>query len=165
VVECRRWLQAFDQRNGPAQESRIENWLLKLLAGVIGDRSRDEVQMRVAALVFAVADRPAFCFDDRSLRRAMARFKFWPSAAELIAFAEQIETEGRETAQRAWRVVDIGPRALFRSTWAEAPDRPKRDPKELEAVSAICARIRANLADGPQPATPKAADAQAPEAL
>lgn len=148
VVELRRWLQAYDRHCGQAQDGRIEAWLFKLLAGVIGDRSRDEVQMRMAALVFALADKPAFCFDDRSLRQAMARFKFWPAAKELIDFTAAIEDEMRARAKRAYDCIDVNlrPPAAKEPNWTPALDRPKRTPEELQAVGDICAGIRANLA-------------------
>lgn len=131
VVECRRWLAAHDAAAGIAQEGRIKHWLLKLLGGLPGDYSEETVRMKMGAFVFALNDKPAYCFDDATLKIAMRRFKFWPSAAELIAFADEMEQWTRMQAKRAYKVVDAGPRTadqpLNRRPWAEGGSDDHRD--------------------------------------
>jgi hypothetical protein len=147
VVECRRWLVAHDAVSGIAQEGRIQNWLARLLGGMPGNNTADDVRMKMGAFVFALNDKPSYCFDDATLKIAMRRFKFWPSSAELMAFADEMEQWTRTTAKRAYKVVDSGPRTadrpLNRRPWAEggAEDHAKylrekqdRDRKELAAM-------------------------------
>jgi hypothetical protein len=167
VVECRRWLASYDQASGPAQDGVIRHWLVRLLPGLAGDRTADDIRLSLASFAFALADKPSYCFDDRSLRRAMKHFKrFYPTAGELIEFMDRIEAEGREDARRVWAMVDIGVRRPKPGdpNWTAAPDRPKRSPDELKAVADICAGIRAKLAEAdldrhaaPKPAPQKEA--------
>jgi hypothetical protein len=110
VVECRRWLAAHDAASGIAQEGRIQNWLARLLGGLAGNHTADDVRMKMGAFLFALNDKPAYCFDDATLKIAMRRFKFWPSAGELIEFADEMDQWTRTQAKRAYRVVDAGPR-------------------------------------------------------
>jgi hypothetical protein len=147
VVECRRWLAAHDAASGIAQEGRIKQWLLKLLGGLPGDYSAEVVQMKMGAFVFALSDYRAYCFDDVTLKLAMRKFKFWPSAAELIAFADEMEEWTRRTAARAFKISDAGPCNANRPTnlrpWAEGGEedctrwnreQADRERRELAAV-------------------------------
>lgn len=124
ILEYRRWLDALRKVDAPAQDGRIRVWLSKLLFGLSGNFSEEMIQGKMGAFAFALADKPAFCFDDATLRRAQKHFKsFWPSAGELIEFMEGIEREARVRAERAWKVVDGGTRAAgaprTRRPWAE----------------------------------------------
>lgn len=135
VVECRRWLAAHEAASGIAQEGRIKHWLIRLLGGMPGDYSPEAVQLKMGAFVFALSDYRAYCFDDATLKLAMRRFKFWPSAAELIDFADEMDRWTRQTAARAWKVVDKGPVAALPagndagraiSSFRERQDRERR---------------------------------------
>jgi hypothetical protein len=124
VLEYRRWLDALRKVDAPAQDGRIRVWLSKLLFGLGGNHSEAMIQGKMGAFAFALADKPAFCFDDNTLRRAQKHFKsFWPSAGELIEFMETVEAEVRVKAERAWKVIDGGARAAGAPTtlrpWAE----------------------------------------------
>lgn len=110
VAECRRWLASHEASSGYADEGRIKFWLLRLLGGLPGDPPAEVVSMKMAAYVFALGDKRAFVFDDSTLRLAMGRFKFWPSPAELIEFADEMESRVRRQAQRAQKVADTGAR-------------------------------------------------------
>jgi hypothetical protein len=110
VAECRRWLASHDASSGYADDGRIQHWLVRLLSGLPGNQSADDVRLKMAAYVFALGDKRAFCFDDATLRLAMKRFKFWPSAAELIEFADEMESRVRRQAQRAQKIADTGAR-------------------------------------------------------
>ena len=121
ILEYRRWLDALRKCDAPAQDGRIRVWLSKLLFGLSGNHSEEMIRAKMSAFAFALADKPAFCFDDAVLRRAQKHFKsFWPSAGELIEFMERVEAEVRVKAERAWKVVDGGPRA----PGAKPPGRP-----------------------------------------
>jgi hypothetical protein len=110
VAECRRWLASHDAASGYANEGRIKFWLVRLLSGLPGDHSAETVELKMAAFIFALGDKRAFCFDDTTLRLAMKRFKFWPSAAELIEFADDMEIRVRRQAARAQKIADTGAR-------------------------------------------------------
>lgn len=124
ILECRRWLEALNKCDGTAQDGRIRVWLSRLLFGLSGNHSEDMIRGKLSSFAFALADKPAFCFDDDTLRRAQKHFKsFWPSAGELIEFMEGIEGEIRVKAQRAYKIIDDGPRKAgappTRRPWAE----------------------------------------------
>lgn len=111
ILECRRWLEALNKAEGIAQEGRIRTWLWKLLGGLSGNHTEETVRMKLASFTFALAEHPAYCFDDHVLRRAQRRFKsFWPSAGELIEFMDEYQAEIRVRAQRAFKMIDAGPR-------------------------------------------------------
>lgn len=110
VAECRRWLAAHEAASGIAQEGRIQNWLGRLLIGLPGKLTADDVRVKMAAFVFALNEHRAYCFDDATLKIAMRRFKFWPSSAELIEFADEMDSWTRTTAARAHKVIDAGAR-------------------------------------------------------
>lgn len=124
ILECRRWLEALNKCDATAQDGRIRVWLSRLLFGLSGNHSEEMIQGKMGAFAFALADKPAFCFDDDTLRRAQKHFKsFWPSAGELIEFMETVEAEVRVKAERAWKIINDGPRAAGAPTtkrpWAE----------------------------------------------
>jgi hypothetical protein len=152
VVGARRWLEAFRMEDGRVQAGVLEQWLASLCAGLNHAMTVDALKLRVKALVFAVADRPSFCFTEDTLRLAQAQFTFVPIAKELIGFAAEIERSERENARRLMTVVDRGVQEPKRSddpNWTPGPDpmRRQRDPLELKAVGDICARIRITLAE------------------
>lgn len=137
VAECRRWLASHDASSGYADGGRIQHWLVRLLSGLPGNQSADDVRLKMAAYVFALGDKRAFVFDDATLRLAMGRFKFWPSAAELIEFADDMESRVRRQAQRAQKVADTGARRPGKQGTGgkidtEASERRMRDKQERE---------------------------------
>lgn len=166
ILECRRWLEAMQKCDAPAQDGRIRVWLSKLLFGLSGNHSEEMIQGKMGAFAFALADKPAFCFDDGTLRQAQKHFKsFWPSAGELIEFMERIEAEVRVKAERAWKLVDGGTRAAgaprTSRPWADggAEDhaqylREKQDRERAELVAIMAERDAAAgkwAADEPMP--------------
>jgi hypothetical protein len=146
IFECRRWLDALRQCDATVQEGRIRVWLSRLLFGLSGNHSEDMIRAKLSSFAFALADKPAFCFDDGTLRWAQKHFKsFWPSAGELIEFMEKVEAEVRVKAERAWKVVDGGARSAGAPTtkrpWAKggAEDhaqylRDKQDRERRELI-------------------------------
>jgi hypothetical protein len=152
ILECRRWLEALNKCDATAQDGRIRVWLSRLLFGLSGNHSEDMIRGKLSSFAFALADKPAFCFDDDTLRRAQKHFKsFWPSAGELIEFMEGIEGEIRVKAQRAWKIIDDGPRKAgappTRRPWAEGGsedcerwNREEDDAKRKELAAMVEAR-------------------------
>lgn len=132
ILEYRRWLDALRKCDAPAQDGRIRVWLSKLLFGLSGNFSEEMIRAKMSAFAFALADKPAFCFDDAVLRRAQKHFKsFWPSAGELIEFMERVEAETRVREDRAWKIINGGPRAAGAPTtkrpWAEGGSDDQRE--------------------------------------
>lgn len=162
VMECRRWLAALDKASGIAQDGRIKHWLIRLLGGLAGDYSPDTVQLKMGAFVFALSEHQAYCFDDATLKIAMRRFKFWPSAGELIEFADDMDRWTRTTAARAWKVVDAGARtgAAMDGPDAERSMRLNREKAERERREDI-----ALLAERDAAAGKHAADVAVPDRL
>lgn len=133
VVECRRWLAAHSDASGIAQEGRVKHWLIRLLGGLPGDYSVEAVQMKMGAFLFALSEYRAYCFDDATLKLAMRRFKFWPSSAELIAFADEMDRWTRQHAARCHKIVDAGPQSAPAETnSAERSIRLNREKQNRE---------------------------------
>jgi hypothetical protein len=151
VVECRRWLVAHNDASGYAQEGRIKHWLIRLLGGLPGDFSPEAVQLKMGAFVFALSDYRAYCFDDATLKLAMRRFKFWPSSAELIAFADEMDQWTRTTAARAHKVIDAGARVADASGADRAIElfRERQAQERARERAALAAIVEAKY--GPLP--------------
>lgn len=132
ALECRRWLDWVRSRDGEAQDGLVERWLLTLLMGVAGDRSEDDVRAKLKAFRFALAGRPALCFTPESLRGAQRRFRFWPSAAELIEFADEVERGARETRQRCGVIVERHAARGGGDPEAEPPRRWSKDEADAQ---------------------------------
>lgn len=167
ILEYRRWLDALRKCDAPAQDGRIRVWLSKLLFGLSGNFSEEMIRAKMSAFAFALADKPAFCFDDAVLRRAQKHFKsFWPSAGELIEFMERVEAETRVKADRAWKIIDGGARAAGAPTtqrpWAEggAEDHAKRLRDKADRERRELAQI---LAERDAAAGKHAAEARVPQ--
>jgi hypothetical protein len=141
VVEANRWRQQHDQRSGWVQQGVLKQWLAIVITGS-ARRPGDDVDeaARLSALMFAVEEHPAFCFTKGTLRDAQRRFKFLPTPAELLAFADAIVTAETGKADRLWKIVEAGVRTgaagvdngdLSTRLNREAGDRERR---ELAAV-------------------------------
>lgn len=111
VVEANRWRQQHDQRSGWVQPGVLKQWLAILITGS-AKRQADDVDeaARLSALMFAVEEHPAYCFTKSTLRDAQRRFKFLPTPAELLEFADAIVAAETRTADRLWKIVETGVR-------------------------------------------------------
>jgi hypothetical protein len=111
VVEANRWRQQHDQRSGWVQQGVLKQWMSILISGS-ARRQADDVDdvARLSALVFAVEEHPSFCFTKGTLREAQRRFKFLPTPAELLEFADAIVAAEKQTADRLWKIVEAGVR-------------------------------------------------------
>jgi hypothetical protein len=122
---ARLWLKAFEMEDQPAEPGAVEKWIMMLIAGMNHSMTADTLNMRVSALVFAVMDRPAFCFTVDTQRQAQAKFGFVPTSKELIDFCAAVEADERTTAKRLFKVCDTG---------ARRPGRPGTEGKiDIEA--------------------------------
>jgi hypothetical protein len=160
IFEYRRWLDALGKCDAPAQDGRMRVWLSKLLFGLSGNFSEEMIRGKMSAYAFALADKPAFCFDDAVLRRAQKHFKsFWPSAGELIEFMERVEAETRIKAERAWKIIDGGPRAAGAAEpgtdAAIQRHREKQDRERRELAAILAERDAAQGKHAPDAETPR----------
>lgn len=110
VVGARRYLQAFDAEDHPAQLGVIEKWLVSVCGGLNHAMDEGGLRLRMAALASAVDDRPTFCFTGETRRAAQRRFEHVPTAKELIDFFDGVEAEERRDVKRLFALIDIGPR-------------------------------------------------------
>jgi hypothetical protein len=142
VAACRDGLRTHDAQSGPVQGGVLGQWLSNLFP-TCAKRAGDcaDVEAWIKSAGFALEEHPAFCFTQTSLRAAMRRFKFLPTGAELLAFADEIVTARGRAAQRAWKVMDAGPRATTAMQWgpAAAEEQARRN-------RAKAAKERAELA-------------------
>lgn len=144
VSACREGLRAYEAQSGPVQGGVLGQWLGNLYP-VCAKRAGDapDVEAWIKSAGFALEEHPAFCFTQTTLRAAMRRFKFLPTGAELLAFADEIVVARGRAAQRAWKVLDAGPRAATAMQWgpAAAEEQARRnrakDAKERAELAAI----------------------------
>lgn len=126
IRDCRNYLREHNRLDTPmttgardeegmrrdeAGRREIARWLGALFSGC-ARRHADDIDetARLAAGVFALAEHPALVFTDANLRAAQRLFRFVPSAEELLAFADGIVTAAKQTASRAFRIIDAGAR-------------------------------------------------------
>lgn len=111
VVEANRWREQHNQRSGWVQQGVLKQWMSILISGS-ARRQADDVDdaARLSALMFAVEEHPAFCFTKGSLRDAQRRFKFLPTPAEMLEFADAIVAAETRKADRLWKIVETGVR-------------------------------------------------------
>lgn len=111
VVEAQRWRQEHEQRNGYVQSGVLKQWLAIVISGS-ARRQADDIDdaARLSALMFAVEEHPAYCFTKTTLRDAQRRFKFLPTPAELLEFADAIVSAETLKAERLWAIVNAGVR-------------------------------------------------------
>jgi hypothetical protein len=109
--ECRQWIESYDRACSFASESygpRVSQWLQYLFLGLSQRMSLAEVTAKIDVYKFAIAERPAYCFTDSVLRRAMRKFKqFTPSVGEISEFLDEIESETRAMTRRAYECIDV----------------------------------------------------------
>lgn len=111
VVEANRWREQHNQRSGWVQQGVLKQWMAILISGS-ARRQADDVDdvARLSALMFAVEEHPSFCFTKGTLREAQRRFKFLPTPAELLEFADAIVAAETQKADRLWKIVEAGVR-------------------------------------------------------
>lgn len=142
VVEANRWREQHDQRSGWVQQGVLKQWMAILITGS-ARRPGDDVDeaARLSALMFSVEEHPAYCFTKATLRDAQRRFKFLPTPAELLGFADGVAAAERQTADRLGKIVDAGVRTGGVSDGdvvgrSMRLNREKRD-RERQALAAI----------------------------
>jgi hypothetical protein len=106
VDEAKATLGAAEASLRPIERVQFRKWLLELSAGVANPPSGEkDFELRCTSLSIAISDLPAACFTDNTLKQAMRQFKFFPSAAELFAFAEAIARPMRAEVEAIRRIA------------------------------------------------------------
>lgn len=118
----------------PAGFDLVLAWLLPLAAAVRNPPSREDAATRAAAIVQACHDLPAWGFNGDTARTAVAKFDWWPSAAEVRALIHEATREGRETVE-ALRAI------------AAAPEREEPQAMSAEVRCDLAAKLRAARED------------------
>jgi hypothetical protein len=103
-AEAERLLAACDAALHPASRDTVTRWLVALGPLVAGNMPLEDVRARVSGYV-AVLEAPPMCFTRNTLKNAAARFKWFPSVAELSTMFGEITAQARETKFQAARVA------------------------------------------------------------
>lgn len=105
AAEARRRLDgiqaAMQQR---AEPETIRQWVIRVISLIGHPTDADQIAFKVAALTDLLGDVPRRCLTKRSAGEVARRFRFFPSAADLLATI-QPEAEGLERERQRLRAV------------------------------------------------------------
>lgn len=129
---------AYDAMLRPVRPLAVVQWLRGINVGVANTLGQEDFAMKAAAIANACADLPEASFTTESQRLAMQSFRWFPSAAEVVAL---LKPEAMTWRRRA---------AMLRAMPREAPPRPRvarPDPSlaEREYVAGRVADVTAAL--------------------
>jgi hypothetical protein len=102
--EAERLLASCNASLRPAERDTVTRWLGALGPLVAGNMPLEDARTRIAGYV-AIIDAPPMCFTKNSLKNAAARFKWFPSVAELSTMFDEITARTREIRFQASRVA------------------------------------------------------------
>ena len=121
----------------------MRQWLTTLNAGVRNPQPEAELlRLRLPAITLATSDLPATAWNRETLRAAMERFQFWPSAAEIREVLADWTREQRPATVRMGAETAIG-HAVERIAGSE---QAGRTPEQIEHVKAQVAALKAEMA-------------------
>lgn len=148
LAAARLWMQAYDAKPDPVSDASLRKWLMTFLGNlaVNSGNGEAEIEMRVKLLSVAVDERDTRHFTKESLKLAWQRFKFVPSAHELMAFFDELESLERCQAQRLMAVLDAGAKPPTAKAAAMDVDesmrrhREKQDRERRELVAILAER-------------------------
>lgn len=83
VIAARTTLLDLRALQTPVSEQRLRDWLKPILVSVRNTRDVDEVRVWFAAVMIAMEDVPAVCFNRATMKDAIRHIDFFPSAADL----------------------------------------------------------------------------------
>lgn len=112
-AEAETLLASCDASLRPAERDTVTKWLVALGPLVAGNMPLDDARTRIAGYV-SVIDAPPMCFTRGTLKAASARFKWFPSVAELTELFADITAPIRQAKFAAKRVL------------AEKPETPRQ---------------------------------------
>lgn len=94
------------EQDRPASEEHRLNWLLSLSFSVAG-LGPAEGRLKAEAMARTLARFPVSAWSDAALERAIGKFKFWPSGAELTALFEAEARPRNERRTRLWKLANL----------------------------------------------------------
>jgi hypothetical protein len=127
-AEVVRGVEYLERHTGPVTMPQLAAWLAPINAAVRNPQSREDLQLRVAALHELLADLPAGCFTQQARRDLKP--EWFPSAGEIRAVVEPGARQMRATLD-ALRRLAAPPKPA-----EPEPDRMPRTPEEIAAVQA-----------------------------
>lgn len=129
-----------------AHEATIEAWLRRATGAVVAGKvpAGDELQRWVAAVVLALRGRPDACFTAESVAIAVARWKWWPSGAEVVAVCDEVEARYRDML-RGLEDVERAPLATGPGRERLPDPVAEKSPEEVAAVRAAAAAFTAEV--------------------
>jgi hypothetical protein len=126
-----------------ADRAPMRQWLTTLNAAVRNPQSEaDLLRLRLPAIAHTTSDLPPEAWNPSTLRTAMERFQFWPSAAEIREVLADWTREQRPATVRMGAETGIG-HAIERIA---GPEQCGRSPEEVEHVKAQVAALKAEMA-------------------
>lgn len=137
--EAQRIVKACDEALRPAERETAARWLGALGPLVAGNMSLEDARARISGYL-DVLDAPPICFTGRTLKAAAARYKWFPSVAELVEFFDEVVREIKWTRFQAQRVANAP--VIRRSS---RPKGQATDPTYIAAAENL-ARVKAELA-------------------
>lgn len=142
IAEAKRILPELERALDPMPADRlraeIDRFLDMLNASVVNPQEQDALDMRKSALEIALDGTPAIVWTPDTMRAAQRRFKFFPSVAELADLIEERLAPARDKVAHVRIVSRQEPRE---------PERPRPTEAEREAVAAMMAKRRAEVAE------------------
>lgn len=121
----------------------MRQWLTTLNAAVRNPQSEtDLLRLRLPAIGLATSDIRPEAWNPITLRTAMERFQFWPSAAEIREVLADWTREQRPATVRMGAETAIG-HAVERIAGSE---QAGRTPEQIEHVKAQVAALKAEMA-------------------
>lgn len=110
LAAARLWMQVYDAERAVVSPEALRKWLVTFVGNLVvgSGTAESDLDMRVKLLSAAVDEREAKHFTKESLKLAWDRFKFVPTANELMKFFDELESDERTQAQRLMAVLDAG---------------------------------------------------------
>ena len=87
-LEAERAAQELKEALRPARQSDVELWLASLGSMTAGRKHDDDAEISIQATAAMLDDMPSAVFTGETLKKALRRFKWWPSFAELSEFLD-----------------------------------------------------------------------------
>jgi hypothetical protein len=172
IAEARRLLPAYEAGSRPASPSIVLNWLRAIASAVRNPPGDDEVRARALLVAGVCDDIPASAFSPRSQRRAVERFTWWPSVADVKEFltAEVSSELERIAAVRRFASMPDPVASGSSASAIPTPSEPVLGQAERDALAArlrgLSAELRAGAAQrGHAPAEHAPARPLSPAAL
>jgi len=127
LAEARGLVAAFDVVLAPAAPQLVRGWLKPLAGAVANPPGEFDFDARAAALITACATMPVVAFTSATLREAIWRFKFWPSASDLLALLQEEADRYQARRRDVLKVASVRPIAELEEARRLHDERCRRD--------------------------------------